>query len=88
MRTVAPGAGRVQSVSVLEGGVWVPLDPAKVYGVVTNNYVRNGGDGYKMFATDAANAYDYGPGLEEVVADYLTGGGPYTPYQDGRISRK
>jgi hypothetical protein len=53
----------------------VPIDPAKVYGVVTNNYVRNGGDGYRMFV-DAANAYDFGPPLENVVADFMaaTGG--------------
>ena len=65
-----------------------PLDPNARYGVVTNNYVRNGGDGYKMFA-EAADAYDYGPGLEVVVADYIAGlGGSYTPYTDGRIAVK
>ncbi|MEM8648660.1 MAG: 5'-nucleotidase C-terminal domain-containing protein, partial [Pseudomonadota bacterium] len=86
--TVAAGGGRVTEVSVQEAGTWVPLDPAKIYGVVTNNYVRNGGDGYKMFAADAANAYDYGPGLEMVVADYLIKHGEYAPYLDGRITRK
>jgi 5'-nucleotidase len=34
------------------------------------------------------NAYDYGPGLEEVVADYLAENGPYTPFTEGRITRK
>ena len=61
------------------------LDPAKSYLMVTNNYMRNGGDGYSMFET-AANAYDFGPGLEQVVADYLAENGPYTPYTDGRIT--
>ena len=37
-----------------------PIDLEKTYGAVSNNYVRNGGDGYAMFK-DAANAYDYGP---------------------------
>ncbi|MEM8646575.1 MAG: bifunctional UDP-sugar hydrolase/5'-nucleotidase [Pseudomonadota bacterium] len=86
--SVEPGQGRVKDVFVQEAGAWVPLDEAKVYGVVTNNYVRNGGDGYKMFATDAANAYDYGPGIEEVVAEYLIKHGEYTPYVDGRITGK
>ena len=62
------------------------VDPSKTYLAVTNNYVRNGGDGYAMFA-DAEDAYDFGPGLEEVVADYIAAqGGSYTPYTDGRIT--
>ena len=27
------------------GGNWAPLDPAAVYGVVSNNFMRGGGDG-------------------------------------------
>ncbi len=62
-----------------------PLDEAATYLMATNNYMRNGGDGYSMFE-DAANAYDFGPGLEQVVADYLIENAPYTPYTDGRIA--
>ena len=36
--------------------------------------------------TTAQNAYDYGPGLEQVVADYLQAHRPYTPKLDGRIT--
>ncbi|MEL6957752.1 MAG: 5'-nucleotidase C-terminal domain-containing protein [Pseudomonadota bacterium] len=61
------------------------LDEGKTYLMVTNNYMRNGGDGYSMFE-NAANAYDFGPGLEQVVADYLAENGPYTPFTDGRIT--
>jgi 5'-nucleotidase/UDP-sugar diphosphatase len=46
--------------------------------------MRGGGDGYAVFET-GMNAYDFGPGLEEVVATYI-GETPYTPYTDGRIS--
>ena len=67
---------------VLVGGE--ALDLVKVYGVVSNNYVRNGGDGYNMFE-DAANAYDYGPDLADVTAEWLAAKGPFTPYTDGRI---
>lgn len=82
----APAGERVVSVEVNEGGEWVPLDPDKTYGIATNNYVRNGGDGYAMFAGDDKNAYDYGPGLEIVVADYIAKqGGSIAPYTDGRI---
>ena len=75
-----PGS-RVSDVMV--GGA--PLDPAKVYGVVSNNFVRNGGDGYAMFR-DAMNAYDFGPDLADVTAEYLAANAPYTPYTDGRIT--
>jgi 5'-nucleotidase / UDP-sugar diphosphatase len=84
--SVAPNAGRIKSVEVMDGDAWKPIDPDKVYTVATNNFVRQGGDGYKLFAANAQNAYDYGPGLEQVVADYLTAHRPYTPKLDGRIT--
>ena len=72
----------------MEGDAWVPIDPEKVYGVVSNNYVRQGGDGYRMFETEGMNAYDYGPDLADVTAEYMAKIGPYTPALDGRITRK
>lgn len=81
-----PAGSRVSDVQVMEGAGWQPIDPAKDYLVATNNYVRQGGDGYKVFASNAQNAYDYGPGLEQVVADYLAANRPYTPKTDGRIT--
>ncbi|MGJ8544393.1 MAG: bifunctional metallophosphatase/5'-nucleotidase [Sulfitobacter sp.] len=74
---------RISDVTV--GGA--PIDPAKLYGVVSNDYVRKGGDGYSMFI-DAANAYDYGPDLADVTAEYLIKNAPYQPYTDGRITKK
>ncbi len=85
-KSVAPNQGRLKSVEVMEGGAWKPLDPAKIYGVAANDFVRAGGDGYKIFAEKAQNAYDYGPSLEEVVADYLAENRPYTPKLEGRIT--
>ncbi|UVK47272.1 5'-nucleotidase C-terminal domain-containing protein [Mesorhizobium sp. AR07] len=85
-KSVAPNTGRVKSVEVMQGGAWTPINPDKDYLVATNNYVRQGGDGYKVFADKAKNAYDYGPGLEQVVADYLGAHRPYTPKLDGRIT--
>ena len=84
--TIDPAAevgARISNVMV--GGA--PIDLVKVYGVVSNNYVRNGGDGYKMFKS-AANAYDFGPDLADVTAEFLAAKGPFTPYTDGRISVK
>jgi 5'-nucleotidase len=85
-KSVAPGEGRVLSVEVNDGGNWAPIDPDKTYLIATNNFMRGGGDGYALFASNAENAYDYGPGLEQVVADYLAANSPYKPYTDGRIS--
>ncbi|KKL87463.1 hypothetical protein LCGC14_1934440, partial [marine sediment metagenome] len=70
---------------VMIGGA--PLDEAATYGAVSNNYVRNGGDGYKMFQ-NAENAYDFGPDLADVTAEYLAANAPYKPYTDGRITVK
>ncbi|APX10813.1 bifunctional metallophosphatase/5'-nucleotidase [Tateyamaria omphalii] len=78
-----PAGERVSDVMV--GGA--PIEMDKVYGVVSNNYVRNGGDGYAMFV-DAENAYDFGPDLADVTAEYLAAQGPFTPYTDGRITAK
>ncbi|PRY78244.1 5'-nucleotidase [Yoonia maritima] len=63
------------------------IDLAATYGLVSNNYVRNGGDGYAMFK-DASDAYDFGPDLADVTAEYLAANAPYAPYTDGRIALK
>lgn len=68
--------------NVLVGGS--PINLAATYKVVSNNYVRHGGDGYKMFR-GAANAYDYGPDLADVTAEFLAKQNGYVPYLDGRI---
>ena len=81
-----PAGERVSEVMVRGPDGFAPVDPEREYGVVTNNYVRGGGDGYDMFGTDAVDPYDYGPNLENVVADYLAEQGPYEPYTDGRIA--
>ncbi len=81
-----PVGSRVSVVEVKEGEAYAPLDAAKTYTLVSNNFMRNGGDGYSVFKTNAINAYDYGPGLETVLADYLAANNPYTPKTDGRIT--
>ncbi|PZX15236.1 5'-nucleotidase [Palleronia aestuarii] len=82
--TVDPSAKPGSRISdVMVGGQ--PIETATTYGVVSNNYVRNGGDGYEMFV-DAQNAYDFGPDLADVTAEYLSANTPYTPMTDGRIT--
>jgi hypothetical protein len=60
------------------GGTWEAIDPEATYGVVSNNFMRGGGDGYSVFTT-AMNAYDFGPGLEEVVATMSARTAPTRP---------
>ncbi|MFC0201763.1 bifunctional metallophosphatase/5'-nucleotidase [Paracoccus rhizosphaerae] len=90
--TVDPAAevgSRISDVMVENDGEWVPIDEDATYGVATNNYMRGGGDGYAMFASEGKNAYDFGPDLAEVVAEYLgSRQDGYEPYTDGRITVK
>ncbi|SNX68301.1 5'-nucleotidase [Cereibacter ovatus] len=83
----APAGARVSDVQVMVDGGWQPLDPAATYGVVSNNYVRQGGDGYAMLV-QAADAYDFGPDLAEVTAEYLAARTPYSPVIKGHITRR
>ena len=84
----ADAGSRIVSVEVQQAdGSFAPLDPEATYGVASNNYMRGGGDGYSVFETNGMNAYDYGPGLEDVVAEYIAKlGGTYTPTVDDRIT--
>ncbi|MEM9050162.1 MAG: bifunctional metallophosphatase/5'-nucleotidase [Pseudomonadota bacterium] len=81
----APAGERILEVMVEGPDGFAPIEPEKIYGVVSNNFMRSGGDGYAVFK-DGLNAYDFGPGLEEVVAAYLANAKGYTPYLDGRIA--
>jgi 5'-nucleotidase len=86
--SVAPNEGRIQDVMVMSGGAFAPIDASATYGVVSNNYVRGGGDGYKMFR-GASNVYDFGPDLADVVAEFLAAkDGSYSQFLDGRIAKK
>ncbi|MBW9116245.1 5'-nucleotidase C-terminal domain-containing protein [Rhizobium cauense] len=81
-----PAGSRLVSVEAKEGDAFVPLDDAKTYGVVTNNFMRAGGDGYSIFETAGKNAYDFGPDLADVTVEYLAAHSPYKPYTDGRVT--
>ncbi|WP_108482945.1 bifunctional metallophosphatase/5'-nucleotidase [Oceaniglobus ichthyenteri] len=78
-----PVGSRISDVMV--GGE--PIDPAATYGVVSNNFVRNGGDGFSMFR-DAENAYDFGPDVADVLAEYMAANAPVSPVVEGRITQK
>jgi 5'-nucleotidase / UDP-sugar diphosphatase len=82
-----PPGSRIAEVLVRDGGDWAPIDPEASYGVVSNNFMRGGGDGYTVFLEEAENPYDYGPNLEMVLAEYLGARPDYAPFTEDRITR-
>ena len=83
----APAGKRISDVQVLKDGSWQPIDLVANYGVASNNYMRNGGDGYAVFEANATQVYDFGPDLADVLAEYIARQGPgFAPATDGRIT--
>jgi 5'-nucleotidase / UDP-sugar diphosphatase len=67
-------------------GRYLPLEPDRVYGVATNNFLRGGGDGYAVLRDAAIDPYDTGPGLEGLVADRIEALSPLRLVADGRLT--
>jgi len=86
--TVEANSGRIVEVLINDNGEWKTIDPNAMYGVVSNDFLRSGGDGYEIFANKAELAYDFGPSLDRVLAQYLVENAPYQPLIEGRITRK
>jgi 5'-nucleotidase len=84
----APAGSRVVSAEILRGERAGRLDPERAYRVVTNDFMRRGGDGYVTFRDRALEFYDTGPLLEEVFSAHLAAQSPVTPRTDGRISAR
>lgn len=82
-----PVGSRVISVEVFNPSTnrFEPLNPSARYRMVTNNFVRQGGDGYTVLRDFAINPYDFGPALDQAVIDYFQQFSPITPTIDGRI---
>lgn len=74
-----PAGSRVTSAAV--GGQ--PLDPARIYRVMTIDYLLTGGDGQTTF-TLGANVV-YGDPCIDVVASYIKAHTPVNPRVEGRI---
>lgn len=79
---------RVSEVMVDTGGAFAPIDLSATYGIVSNNFMRGGGDGYAVFEDEGMNAYDFGPDVADVVAEFITANGTAAAALDGRITRK
>lgn len=62
------------------------LDPEATYSVVSNDFMRRGGDAYEILATDAIAPYDFGKPLDQVLMDYIEANQPIAPEVEGRIT--
>ncbi|MEI7848410.1 MAG: 5'-nucleotidase C-terminal domain-containing protein [Chloroflexota bacterium] len=84
-----PAGGRILSVEVLDAqGKYQPLDPKAIYIVATNDFMREGGDGFTMLAEKGFNANDYGQPLDQVLSDYIKAHSPVDIKVEGRITIK
>jgi 5'-nucleotidase len=81
-----PPGHRIRTVEIREKDEWRPVDPARRYLLVSNDYLRRGGDGYTMLRDHAENVYDFGPALEDVVVDFLSANPGYRAEIGSRIN--
>ena len=82
-----PVGSRVVSVELDNGdGTFSPLDPDVVYSVVTNAFMRTGGDGYSILAEQSIDPYDFGAIDYELTLAHLVALGTVSPSIEGRIA--
>jgi len=82
-----PANERVTSIEIEESnGSFSALNLYGTYGMVSNNFIRAGGDGYKMFRA-ATDIYDFGPDLADVVVDYIKANPGYSGFTNNRITQ-
>jgi len=84
-QSVAPNEGRVSDVEVMTAAGWAPLDPDAEYGIITNNFIAAGGDGFAMLASGQTDFYDTAIDMADALAEFLSVNAPYAPALDGRI---
>jgi len=82
----APAGSRLLGARITQGAKAGPVRPEGDYLLVTNNFLRGGGDGYAMLRDRALEAYDGGPPLEDSLAAFMGKAGRIAPSLDGRIS--
>jgi 5'-nucleotidase len=77
---------RILSIEVKNAdGSFSPIDPTRVYKVVTNDFMRGGGDEYTVLEEEAIEPYDFGRKLSDILIDYIKAHASITPVVEGRI---
>lgn len=90
-----PAGHRILSAELKNpDGSFSPIDPDEIYIVTTNNFMRNGGDGYTVFRDNAIDPYDTWAVMADSVVEYIQqplGGvvteAAYPESGDGRITK-
>jgi 5'-nucleotidase len=82
----APAGQRISDARITTGRRPGPVEPEADYLMVTNDFLRRGGDGYAMLRDHALEAYDLGPPMEDAFAAHLAALGQAVPRLEGRIS--
>eukprot|EP01026_Neomeris_dumetosa_P033267 TRINITY_DN264_c1_g1_i1.p1 TRINITY_DN264_c1_g1~~TRINITY_DN264_c1_g1_i1.p1 ORF type:complete len:658 (+),score=54.87 TRINITY_DN264_c1_g1_i1:169-1974(+) len=75
---------RVVSVQYISGGEPQQIEPCKVYNVVTNQFIAEGGDGYDLFAR-SETLFANGPVMATMYETYIKNNTPINPKVEGRI---
>ncbi len=84
--TRSPGS-RIVSVEVLnDAGEYVALDPAAIYRLVGNDYIRKGGEGHSVLAETAMDPRGDGHEDYHITMDYIEAHSPVSPEIEGRIT--
>jgi 2',3'-cyclic-nucleotide 2'-phosphodiesterase (5'-nucleotidase family) len=82
-----PNRREVLDVVLTDG---TPLDPAKTYKVVTNNFMATGGDNYAAFKT-GTQVFDTNILIRDAIVNYIkaenAAGRPIAPVIDGRATQ-
>ncbi len=69
-----PAGSRLSQLEVKSASGYVPLDPAKTYAVITNNFLADGQDGYTtMKSVVGARRSDVGLDYAEAFLTYVEG---------------
>lgn len=67
-----PAGSRILSAEIMGADEsFSPIDPAAVYTVVTNDFMRRGGDGYTVFRDNAIDPYDSWAVMADSVMEYI-----------------
>ncbi len=67
-----PAGSRILSAELKNAdGSFSPIDPAEIYTVTTNDFMRRGGDGYNVFRDNAIDPYDSWAVMADSVIEYI-----------------
>jgi 5'-nucleotidase len=87
--TEAPPGERILQAEVREDdGSYRPIEPERIYHIVSNGFTRTGGDGFVVLHERAIDPYDQGRVVADVVQDHLMEHSPVSPRVEGRIVRR